>query len=133
MRLVRTPHFRHGLSAWVAILALVVQALLPNLVAAEIDFSQDAEAGIFDQCAFGHSDENADASGEAGHHQHHGGDCGLCPICIALLSSSAFATPTAISVPLPGSNILYRVTAHDPHAPELVAQTFYRSRAPPIG
>jgi len=121
-----------GLGASLGILALVVQALLPNIVAAEIDLADGDSGGIFDNCplAAHDTDRDRDAPGDS-HHHHHDGDCGLCPICLALLASTAFAAPAAINVPVPVSSALYVVAPHEFTAPDLPSLTSYRSRAPP--
>jgi hypothetical protein len=121
-----------GLGASLGIFALVVQALLPNIVAAEIDLADGAGGGVFDNCLFAprDADHDADAPRDSRHH-HHNGDCGLCPICLALLASTAFAAPATISVPVPSSPALYAFAPQEFAAPDLPSLTSYRSRAPP--
>jgi hypothetical protein len=118
-----------GFGAGLGIFALVVQALLPNIVAAEIDLA-DGGGGVFEDCllAHHHDGHGNDAPGDS---HHHDGDCGLCPICLALLAGSAFASAPSIIVPVPVSSALYTVAPHDFAAPALASLTAYRSRAPP--
>ena len=87
MQFVRIPSAWFCAHAALAIFALLIQALIPNIVAGEIELAGKSTDGIFANCLFGHVEEDADHdedSTDGSHHHHHDhGDCGLCPICLA--------------------------------------------------
>jgi hypothetical protein len=127
---------RFAFAAWLGIFALAIQALIPALLAAEIDIA-DHEGGsnIFTLCAFGHPHVATRQDEQDGKNtpQPDDGPDTICPICIALLASPAFTAPAPIAVPLP---VAIRVVAAplpaERQLPVRLATASYRSRAPPI-
>ena len=134
MRPRKRPRF--AFAAWLGIVALAIQALIPALLAAEIDIA-DHEGGsnIFTLCAFGHLHvaSHDEQDGRSTPAPDDGPDA-ICPICIALLASPAFTAPAPVAVPLPV--VIGVVAAPIPGErplPVRLATASYRSRAPPIG
>jgi hypothetical protein len=115
-------HRRHGwflLRAALAMFAIVVQTLLPFVLAAAI--AADSDATPICHVATG---DRHDKSGQP-NPEH------PCPICTALAASAVVTTPTPPAMPLPQSAI-------DPVEPALLQisaaaplPASYRSRAPP--
>jgi Protein of unknown function (DUF2946) len=135
MRVVRISSKWFRARAALAIVALLIQATVPNIVAAEINLAGEGAEGVFDQCLFAHLGHDADSDEDGpsdSHHHHDRGDCGLCPICLALLASASFAVPPATLVPVPVSQVIYRFALREPVAPTVAATISYRSRAPPV-
>ena len=133
--MIRSRPKRIALAAWLGLLALAVQSLIPVLLAAEIEIaSTQSGKSVFTLCAFGHihaAQPAADgkASGSTGDE-----DQGtVCPICIALQAAPPFTAPAQIALPLPAGRPLACVTAIAVQAPERIATAAYRSRAPPLG
>ena len=117
--------------AWLGLLALLIQALLPLVVGAEVAvIAKSGDHALIELCAFGHLHVDHDTDGRPGHH-HHSDD--LCPICVALQASPAFTTPAPTVLPLPSATPIRVAATVAPVAPRLLAFTAYRSRAPPIG
>ncbi|HKW52523.1 MAG TPA: DUF2946 family protein [Stellaceae bacterium] len=128
---------RIAFAAWLGIVALAIQALIPALLAAEIEIAgKEHGASVFTLCAFGHvhfatphdeqDGKNTPPSDE--------GTSAPCPICIALIASPAFTAPPQIALPLPlASAIAAPASTDGQEAPVRLATTAYRSRAPPIG
>jgi len=121
-------------AAWLGVLALLVQVLIPALLAAELKLAQDEHGqSVFTLCAFGHLHvATHDSSGTGPEVPGHDQDVGaLCPICLALLASPAFTAPPLFSLPLPVVTPLETFTAVATQPRAAVAVTAYRSRAPP--
>ena len=123
------------LAAWLGMVALLVQVLVPALLAAEINLAQEEHGqSVFTLCAFGHvhlgvpGDNTAPA--DAGHHDDAGA---LCPICLALLASPAFTAPPSVGLPLPVAVRLEVFVPVPSRPPTTAVATVYRSRAPPVG
>jgi hypothetical protein len=124
---------RIALAAWLGLLALAVQSLIPVLLAAEIEIAATQSGkSVFTLCAFGHihvaqgSDGKApDSTGDEDHGT-------VCPICIALQAAPPFTTPPQIALPLPAAQPLEIVVAHTRPAAKHVTTAAYRSRAPPL-
>ena len=127
---------RTTLAAWLGIVALAIQALIPALLAAEIDIAgQERGASVFTLCAFGHLHFSAQHDQQDGKDTPSSDD-GLsapCPICIALIASPAFTAPPQIALPLPVGGSVDALAPSDRQAPLRLVTTAYRSRAPPIG
>ena len=126
---------RSAFAAWLGIFALAIQALIPALLAAEIDIA-DHEGGsnIFTLCAFGHLHvaTHDEQDGKNTPPPDDGPDA-ICPICIALLASPAFTAPSPIAVPLPAIiGAVAAPIAAERQIPVRLATAAYRSRAPPI-
>jgi hypothetical protein len=101
-----------------AAFAIVVQTLLPFVIAADI-----AAAGAPPICS-------VPSGGSHDNHRHEGG--GTCPICAALATAATITTPEPPPLPLPRfvaavMPIAAPQAASDPHF-----AASYRSRAPPI-
>ena len=128
---------RIAFAAWLGIIALAIQALIPALLAAEIEIAgQEHGASVFTVCAFGHlhvADRNGAPDGKDT--PQHDDELGApCPICIALIASPAFTAPPQIALPLPVASAIDALAPNDgQEAPVRLATTAYRSRAPPIG
>jgi hypothetical protein len=126
---------RIAFAAWLGIVALAIQALIPALLAAEIDIAgTERGASVFTLCAFGHV-HFATPHDEQGGKDAPQSDEGLsapCPICIALIASPAFTAPPQIALPLPVAGTVDALVATDGQAPLRFVTVAYRSRAPPI-
>lgn len=124
-------------AAWLGIVALAIQALIPALLAAEIEIAgRERGASVFTLCAFGHVHLAAahDAPGGTDTPQHDDGLGVPCPICIALIASPAFTAPPQVALPLPMASAIDALAPSDgQEAPVRFATTAYRSRAPPAG
>jgi len=121
--------------AWLGLLALLIQALLPLGVGAEVAaIAKSGDHELLEFCAYGHlhvaGDGDGDADGRPDHH-HHSDE--LCPICVALQASPAYTTPAPAVLPLPSATPIRVAAAAATVAPRFLAFTAYRSRAPPIG
>jgi len=117
------------LQARTAIVAILVQALIPFLVAAEID---TAVAGGLPICSVANltsHEPNSDPAGD----QHKSGGIGACPICMALHASIAAAVPIAAALPLPTQAVSLDTAHWQQRIPLVFVAASYRSRAPPIG
>lgn len=114
--------------AWLALVALAIQALLPLLLGAELAaIAKSGDREVFELCAFGHIHLGGD-----GHGQSDREHATLCPICVALQASPAFTAPAPAALPLP-TVVPIRVSLPLlAVAPRHVVLPAYRSRAPPI-
>jgi hypothetical protein len=128
---------RIALAAWLGIVALAIQALIPALLAAEIEIAgQEHGASVFTLCAFGHVHLAITHDEPSGTDKpQHDGELGApCPICIALIASPAFTAPAPMALPLPVASAIAALAPGDgQQAPVRFATTAYRSRAPPVG
>jgi DUF2946 family protein len=128
-------------AAWLGLLALGIQILIPLVVAAEIGLATSAGAGagsVFELCVFGHVHGVAqnDADDSAPGKSHGTTDSGLgaaCPICIALHAASPFAAPEAGPLPIPSASGIDVPILAAPIAPLFPLVAAYHSRAPPSG
>ena len=117
--------------AWLSLLALLIQALLPLAVGAEVAaIARSGDHELLEFCAFGHLHVAGDSDGPSDHHQH---SDTLCPICVALQASPVFTAAAPAKLPLPTATPLRVATHAATVAPRFLAFTAYRSRAPPIG
>jgi hypothetical protein len=127
---------RNAIAAWLGILALAIQALIPALLAAEIELARSERGqSVFTLCAFGHLHVAAahDDGGQAPDNPEQDDDVGTtCPICVALLASPAFTAPPQVAVPLPAVATVETFAATPTQAPAAFVIPAYRSRAPPI-
>jgi hypothetical protein len=117
MRIRRSRWF--VMRAAIATFAIVVQALIPVVVAAEIA----AAAGAPPICS-------VPAGGD--HRGDHHSPSGTCSICTALAAASAVTAPAPPAVPLPRLTATSLPAAVTIDAAEIALPTFYRSRAPPL-
>ena len=128
---------RLAFAAWLGIVALAIQALIPALLATEIDIAdREHGASVFTLCAFGHVHlaTTHDGAGGTDTPQHDDELGAACPICIALIASPGFTAPAPVALPLPlASAIALPAPIEGQEAPVRLATTAYRSRAPPIG
>jgi hypothetical protein len=128
---------RIAFAAWLGIVALAIQALIPALLAAEIEIAgREHGASVFTLCAFGHIHLATTHDGSSGTDtpQHDGELGAACPICIALIASPAFTAPSPVALPLPPASAIAALAPIDGReAPARFAITGYRSRAPPVG
>jgi hypothetical protein len=105
--------------AGLAMAALLVQALLPFVIATNIAAAADS----FPICHSSTSDE------------HKGGQpnpANSCPICIALAASVAITLPAPPAIPLPHFTVAVTPSIAAYEAAEISLPTLYRSRAPPV-
>ena len=127
---------RIAVAAWLAIIALGIQALIPSLLAAEIQLAgAEGRTSLFTLCAFGHAHPATDHDGDngSGTSQHDQEIGAACPICIALLASPPFTAPALIVLPLPAGNAVDGLVAAAHEGRVALTTAVYRSRAPPIG
>ena len=126
---------RIAVAAWLALLALGVQSLIPVLLAAEIEVAV-AQPGqsVFTLCTFGHLHPSAQSANHKSPTDpaDDRGQGTLCPICIALQASPPFTAPVQIALPLPSGRPIDVLAATAASVPERVATLAYRSRAPPL-
>ena len=119
-------------TAWLGLAALVIQALLPLLMGAEIALvARSGDHAVLEFCAFGHLHVAGD-DGDSDHHHHDHPDT-LCPICVALQASPVFTAPAPAPLPLPTAAPIRIAAPVVAVAPRFLAFTAYRSRAPPVG
>ena len=128
---------RIAFAAWLGIVALAIQALIPALLAAEIEIAgREHGASVFTLCAFGHVHVGTPHKEQDGKDTPQPDD-GLgapCPICIALIASPAFTAPPQVGLPLPLASAIAALAPSDgQEAPVRLASTAYHSRAPPVG
>jgi len=128
---------RFAFAAWLGIAALAIQALIPALLAAEIDIAgKEGGGSVFTLCAFGHLHVATPHEEQEGKNtpQPDDGPDAICPICIALLASPAFTAPPQIAVPLPViAGTVATLIPPERQIPVRLVAAAYRSRAPPIG
>jgi len=133
----QSKRLRSAFAAWLGIVALAIQALIPALLAAEIEIAdREHGASVFTLCAFGHVHlaTTHDEPGGSNTPQHDGKLGAACPICIALIASPAFTAPAPVALPLPLASAIAAPAPIDAQeAPVRFATSAYRSRAPPIG
>jgi hypothetical protein len=136
-------------SVWLAFVAVLVQVLIPNIVAAEITLATSfgLEVGLL-SCPFGHL--HAAALPAPAVHTHdgradggaplptdrspdNGGLADGCSICIALHTGGQFMAPAEIQVamPLAQPRVLRETMRSDGYS-ALVASAAYHARAPPM-
>lgn len=125
---------RIAVAAWLGILALGIQSLVPVLLAAEIQIAAtEGGKSVFTLCVFGHLHSKAQpGDGKPSSADDQDQDT-ICPICIALQASPPFTAPAQIALPLPSGRPLDAAVATQAPAPQRIATAAYRSRAPPLG
>ena len=134
-------------SAWLAFVAVLIQALVPNIVGAEIALAvgQGLEIGL-ESCPFGHLHPSVVPHAAAHHHDgqpdedappaNHSSDGGgladACSICIALHTGGQFTAPAEFQVTAPQAlpRALAMVARRD-RFNSVVVSTAYDARAPP--
>ena len=111
-------------AAWFGGVAMLVQVLLPLLVAAEIGMAARHELSVAQAPAAIH--DHHPASGAHPHPSSHG-----CPLCLAIASGQGFVAAAALPVPLPALLVFAVVAA--PSTPRLDSflTLTYQARAPP--
>lgn len=91
---------RLAIITWLGGLALIVQAMLPFLVAIEIKVATLQSPYITATgdalCRADRDNSPTGGDGDHGKHPH-----AICPLCAALATAQAFTTPSAIELPLP--------------------------------
>jgi hypothetical protein len=125
---------RIAFAAWIGLLALAVQSLIPVLLAAEIELAAHQPGkSVFTLCPFGHihvAEPSADGKApDSKDHEDHGT---ICPICVALQAAPPFTAPPQIALPLPMALPVDIAVAELHPAAQTVATAAYRSRAPPL-
>ena len=128
---------RSAFAGWLAVVALSIQALIPALLAAEINVADTGSGGLFTLCAYGHlhvATHHHDGSGSPYEgDDDEGGGGALCPICLALLASPVFTAVPMVFLPLPSSRPAEIVFASDTSFTVASFHGPYHSRAPPLG
>jgi hypothetical protein len=115
-------HRRHGWfvsRAALAMFAIVVQTLLPFVLAAAIVGSADATPICHVAPGNGHDKGRQPDPGHP------------CPICTALAASALVTTPTLAAIPLPQTSIRPVEPTISQVSAETSRSASYRSRAPP--
>jgi DUF2946 family protein len=111
-------------AAWFGGVAMLVQALLPLLVAAEIGLAAHHELPVAQPQAAIH--DHRPLGGAHPHPAVHG-----CPFCLALASGQGFVLAAAPPAPLPAVFVLALAPViAAPHLESFFSLT-YRARAPP--
>ena len=113
------------IAAWLGLIGLAVQALLPMLLAVEIA-AQPFDPAAAALCLH----DSADPAQPAPASHDHGLTSG-CPICLSLAASVAFTAPTPLAIPLPSfvkADDYARIEA-DTRGQSVLPS--YQSRAPP--
>jgi hypothetical protein len=116
---------RHRQPLWfvsraaLAMFAIVVQTLLPFVIAADIA----AAAGAPPICAVPSGDRHDNNRHDSG---------GTCPICAALAAAATVTTPAPPALPLPRFVVAVAPVAPSHPTPERHFSLSYRSRAPPV-
>ena len=127
---------RTAFAAWLGLLALAIQAVVPLLVAAEIAFAAKAGDGsVFELCVFGHvhAAPVPDAEGGGTPSNPKNADlASICPICVALHASPVFIAVVVAALPLPAFREVAAGLPEVRRAPPPTPLAAYRSRAPPI-
>ena len=124
---------RIALAAWLGLLALAVQSLIPVLLAAEIQIAATQSGkSVFTLCAFGHIHVAHGADGKAPDSSGDEDQGTVCPICVALQAAPPFTAPPQIALPLPAALPLATIVADTRPAAKHVTTAAYRSRAPPL-
>ena len=122
----------NAVAACLGLFALLVQTLVPLLIAGEIAVAAKAgDHSVLEFCPYGHL-HRADPPGAPGdadkHHSDHGD---LCPICLALHASPVFTAPVVAALPLPVVRAGAPLVLPQRGVPHLITVAGYRSRAPP--
>jgi hypothetical protein len=120
----RSLQTRPPRGAFLAILAVVMQVLVPFFLMAEIARA-DSPDGVAVICsALGHTTQPNGNTGDQGLADH-------CSICTTLASAQAFAPPAAPPLPLPVSVGRSDLSVPDAAEGVLLVSTPYQSRGPP--
>lgn len=125
----RTAERRRRLEAGAcfALLACCIQALLPFLIAFEIQTAAAETA----HCHVATADSAVHREAGPAHHQEHGSCLAACPICLALSAAHAFTAPAAIALPSPPAVPLVRLASSAAQDFLQTAPAPYEARAPP--
>lgn len=118
--------------AWLSLLALYVQVLLPMLVAVELRIAEVGGAA-FALCHAGQASTGAykgRATGAPGTGGNHYRDC--CPLCVAASAGASYIAPAEFSVPLPTIWRRIFTRASSAIAVSFAAALTYDARAPPL-
>ncbi len=119
--------------AWLALLALYVQALLPMLIAVELRIADAGSSAAFAMCLSGHGSTGAPDGGGAGapgtgdgHSRH---CCPLCTACTAIGASYIAPVEILLAGPASWTGIVLRAAGVTADSHPRVAT--YDARAPP--
>ena len=131
--------------SWLALAAVLIQALIPNLVAVEITLAAEESLAVgFLHCPFGHV-HGASGILASTHDEHpaggappnrdrpdSGGLADSCSICIALHVGGQFTAPAEFRIPTPQARPHPLLEARLNGAHSRVALAAYNARAPPL-
>jgi hypothetical protein len=118
---------RFRIAAWLGLVALGIEALIPALIAAEIAIGGESVSTF---CVYGHVHAVSHRGADGQSHDSDGGGL-ICPICVALQTSPAFTAPAPVVLPLPAVRYLATAVVVPQPAPRSVTTAAYPSRAPP--
>jgi hypothetical protein len=123
---------RFRIAAWLGLVALGIQALIPALLAVEIRMAR-AEGGhaVVALCIHGQAVSRHDADGPSHAPGSDENGSAVCPICVALQASPAFTAPAPVILPLPAIHYVATAVVVPQPAVRSVTAAAYRSRAPP--
>jgi hypothetical protein len=125
---------RRRFAAWLGILALGLQGLIPLFVAAEMTLAAKAGDGdAFRLCLYGEHRGASPERPDEHRGERHDLAFGACPLCLALQSGPAFTAPESVAPPPPPTQVLGTLPAASDTAATRFGVAAYRSRAPPIG
>jgi hypothetical protein len=126
------PRKSRTLGAWLALLALYVQVLLPMIIAVELRIADSGgpASAAFAICGGGHGSTGAPdggAAGPPGTGDSHSRHC--CPLCTAIGASYMAAAEVFLAVPASWTGIVLRADGASAISHPRVA--LYEARAPP--
>lgn len=138
------------IAAWLGVIALGLNALVPIHLAFDLDHAFEAAAqrqnapaarhdltwrllalltGHLDQSQSSGDNADSSAKGPDGHGKHHHADCA---VCSSLGTLAGFAPALAVPLPAPTSIETPILPVAADRAPRAATALAYRSRAPPI-
>jgi hypothetical protein len=131
---------RAAWAAWLGVLALVLDALVP--VHAAFDLADAFAAPSHGAArslawhvlalAVGHEEPDGQPGGDHHHHRHHSHHT-TCAVCSAAGTLAGFAAAAAFLLPAPHSIGVSTLLASAAEEPRRTPAAAYRSRAPPLG
>lgn len=119
IRIRRSSKSWFAARAALAMFAVVVQTMLPFVLAADIA----ATANATPICHVPSGDQEK---------RHQPNPANACPICTALAATIAAPAPTASPIPLPRVGVARRTVALHEKTADISLPCSYRSRAPPV-
>jgi hypothetical protein len=128
---------RHAIAAWLAVLALLLNGLVPIHLSFDLVDALDASHSHGGHAAVDPTHELlAKLVGHEGHPDQHGRDHHHrtdCAVCSSVSTLAAFAAPPPAMLPAPNAAAQPVVLAKSRAAFSAASPAPYRSRAPPLG